>query len=156
MVQTAIQRYKERQHPSNRQLVKEMLIHAVYGQLGKSESEELDGLIDRLTDSLCSPTHQELEYDTNIFHIAHTMQEPDDLEDVRTVLQPVKFPLLEEIQQVSPDMQLEPTWDMENEKAKNQPQSCIMFSVTTTQQRDLADTGASVSATGIKGVRHPP
>jgi hypothetical protein len=70
MVQTTLKRYKERQHPSNRQSVKEMLIHAVYGQLGRPESNELDGLIDHLTDSLCNPTqHQESDYDTNIFHL---------------------------------------------------------------------------------------
>ena len=69
MVQTTIQRYKERQHPSNRQSGKEMLINAVHGQLGKPESDEFDGLIDHLTDSLCSQTHQEPDYDTNIFHL---------------------------------------------------------------------------------------
>ena len=152
MVQTTIQRYKERQHPSNRQSVKEMLIHAVYGQLGKSECDELDGLIDHLTDSLCSPTHQS-DYDTNIFHMrAHAPQDAQDLADIQSGIQPVKFPLLDELRHALPSA-LDP---LSNTDANSTapPSSCITLSVTTTQQRDLADTGASVSATGIKEILH--
>ena len=130
-----------------------MLVHAVYGQLGKPESDELDGLIDHLTDSLCSMTHQEPDYATNIFHMqAHDPSASPDLADTYTEIQLVKFPLLEEIQHASstPSASI---WTTEDQDAP-EPMSCITLSVTTTQQRDLADTGASVSVTGIREILH--
>ena len=51
-----IQRYKDQQHPANRQTMNEMLVQAVYGHLGTQETDELNGLIEHLTDSLCSYT----------------------------------------------------------------------------------------------------
>ena len=154
MVQTTIQRYKERQHPSNRQSVKEMLINAVYGQLGKPESDEFDGLIDHLTDSLCSQTHQEPDYDTNIFHLhaCTASNKHQDFADIHSEMQPVKFPLLEEIHHAVEASQTH-DW-ITDEHNDPQPLSCITLSVTTTQQRDLADTGASVSATGTRELLH--
>ena len=155
MVQTTIKRYKERHHPSNRQSVREMLVNVVYGQLGKPESDEFDGLIDHLTDSLCSLTHQELEYDTNIFHLhARTVSNKlQDFADIHSEIQPVKFPLLEEIQHATETSPTQGGW-ITDEHNDSQPLSCITLSVTTTQQRDLTDTGASVSATGIRELLH--
>jgi hypothetical protein len=128
MVQTTIQRYKERQHPSNCQSVKEMLIDAVYGQLGKSECDESDGLIDHLTDSLCSPTHQS-DYDTNIFHMrAHTPQDAQDLAGMQSEIQPVKFPLLEELRHALPSS-LDPLSNTDD-NSDAPSSSCIMLSVT--------------------------
>lgn len=152
MAQTTMQRYKEKQHPANRQTMNEMLVHAVYGHLGTQETDELNGLIEHLTDSLCSYTREEPEYDGNIFHVHATRPSDEYLEfdDICAATQAVKLPLIEDIRQERHEC-LSEVAGLDSETHRS---GCITLSVTTIQQRDLADTGASVSATGIKEILH--
>ena len=157
LVQTTLQRYKDQQHPVNRQTTKDMLVQAVYGHLGGDESEALDGLIEHLTDSLCGPTRLPddamEQFDGNIFHFQAQYDDYMAPDDMAATIQPVKFPLLDQIQRglQQPGSPAPDPLDIPQERPTS---PCITISVTTVQQRDLADTGASVSATGMLEILH--
>ena len=165
LVQTTLQRYKDQQHPSTRQSTKDMLVQAVYGHLGGDDSDALEGLIEHLTDSLCGPTripdNMAEQYDGNIFHLQAQFEDYLATEDMIEAIHPVKFPLLDQIQRgiPSPSTPVPPSSATSVPLPPIQPTNpssspCITLSVTTVQQRDLADTGASVSATGMLEILH--
>jgi hypothetical protein len=157
-VQATLQRYKEQQHPANRQTTKAMLIQAVYGHLGGTESEDLDGLIEHLTDSLCGPISIPDEnsdhFDGNIFHMHAQYEDFMHAEDLAAALHPAKFPMLDQISRGDAHSQTFPVAPAPTPAESSSLSPCITISVTTVQQRDLADTGASVSATGLKEILH--
>ena len=140
-----------------------MLVHAVYGHLGSDESDALDGLIEHLTDSLCGPFRipedTAEQYDSNIFHLHAQFEDYLATEDLAATIHPVKFPLLDQVQRgISSSPTTAPAEPPDTGTAVHHADSsqppCITLSVTTVQQRDLADTGASVSATGMMEILH--
>ena len=138
MVQSTLQRYKEQQHPVNRQSTKEMLINAVYGRLDVPDSNALDGLIEHLTESLCGPNgvtddYQD-QYDENIFLLQANTDTTLPPEEMAEAIHPVKFPLLDLLQHgISPPTLVSPpdTTTVNSVPEPSSP-SCIALSVTTT------------------------
>ena len=71
-------------------------------------------------------------------------------------LHPVKFPLLDLLQHdhLTPLPTASTAASVDVTFLPSSPTPCITLSVTTLQQRDLADTGASAGATGMKEILH--
>ena len=168
VAQNALQRYRQQHHPANRQSTQKVISQAVYEQFGEEHDEfELNEFITRLTTSMLGRTDMEdpdYEHINNgsIFSMRTTQEwqraAPLKRFNQSSIHWPSKYGIScgtvshhewKEAQQPSLDedrVLQNPTTTASSE--------CITISLTTIQQRDLADTGASVSATGMKEILH--
>lgn len=172
-VQQILQRgFRQQHHPANIPSAQKVIAQAVYDQFGEDHDDEfeLNKFIARLTTSMlgtCDTTDDQDAYDNENNGMINSLQANsyDHPLDHCTAIQPVQFPLL---QQVHDDMRKYPryremaradeearTERIQTETTVEPQHECITISMTTIQQRDLlVDTGASVSATVMKEILH--
>ncbi|KAI2511379.1 hypothetical protein MHU86_2990 [Fragilaria crotonensis] len=154
MVQAALQRYRKLNHPTNRQTrqqTRAMVASKLQGHLLDSDNIDIDELVDDITESLHG--YEDDDDNTNeasLYQMQATTQPCEDLHTRHSLIQPVKFPLFDQVQSETHAQTVheETCWNMSTTDSTVSPTS-ISVSVSAIQQRDLADTGASVSATGL-------
>jgi hypothetical protein len=114
MAQTILQRYKQANHPTNRQSrqnTREVVANKLQGHLSDSPDLDFDDLVDDITDSLYDNGYDDDGYmDENgasIFsmHATPPIRITNEEQDGRPpdAIHPVKFPLLAQIHDAAPD-----------------------------------------------------
>ncbi|KAI2501046.1 hypothetical protein MHU86_13400 [Fragilaria crotonensis] len=135
-VQNTLQKYRNLNHPNNRQSrqnTREVLANRLYGHLMTQDIPDVHRLVEDITVSLLGNADDEEtedEDDDNSANICHLQAFPDSLSGAPQPVVPCP------------------------EADDGQQHTSITVSVSAVQQRDLADTGASVSATGLRNILH--
>ena len=159
-----MQQYKKQQSPSALKAAREKMIKVLQGRL--SEDDDIDDIMDQLSENYTAGQNQD-DHSASICHIATTpfddthhiqiIQEtpPDTSADIQNAIHPIRYLDLSQVyimpisQRVSEDrlevhpMQLDPVC-----------LSKALGQIHLDNRRDLADTGASVSATSRLDILH--
>jgi hypothetical protein len=155
--QATLRKYKQMNNPSNqrsRQQAREAVANKLHGHLPASSDIDLDDLVEDITESLFYTDMEEHDGGANIYCM-HATPELDNTITRSMAIQPVKYPLWAQIEDAKEFTPLLPPSEPPMETPQDMvPPTCVTVSVSVLQHRDLADTGASVSATGLRHILH--
>ena len=161
-----LRQYKRSQHPDTRQATRDRMIRVLQGELG-DPARNYEDLVDRIIDGhgdstddgyneLMFYTGHEVEYDDNmeeadttpvIYQTRVSMEETTRI--LKRTIHPVHFPTAASI-----DFAATCTIGSSTTPAPPESTEWTTKILQITVSQDLADTGASVSATGMKHILH--
>lgn len=163
-VQSILHKHKQANHPQQRHSrmhTRAALANKLQGHLMHQNIPDVDSLIADITDTLLGYSDDDEDVEDDPGATLYRLQAmpsvsglTDDagVADLTDVIHPVKFPLLHQIQDNTA-----PQWEQDQQApipAGPVQHTSVIVSVSAVQQRDLADTGASVSATGLRHILH--
>jgi hypothetical protein len=169
-----VRQYRRTQHPEHRRMARDRIINVLQTRLqqGTLEDDEgMEAIVDQLTGD-----YSDDDYLAPIFHLrAETPQTlPDShwmanislpmltTEEIRRTIHPVTYPDISELSDpramhIDPTAEDNTTHHIRQPIFKDtvvQPLNVTRISPRLDTRRDLADTGASVSATGLLSILH--
>lgn len=138
----------------SRQQAREALANKLQGHLPASSDIDLDDLVEDITESLFH-TDMEDEHDGGAtLNCLQATPELDSTFSPSMAIQPVKYHLWAQIADATETPPLLAVPDLPGERTQDSASTRVTVSVSAVQHRDLADTGASVSATGLRDILH--
>ncbi|KAI2502314.1 hypothetical protein MHU86_12118 [Fragilaria crotonensis] len=162
---STLRQYRRAQHPEHRRMARDRIINVLQTRLQQGTLEDDDEDIEAIVDQLTGD-YSDDDYIAPIFHLrAETPQTlPDShwmaqmsvptlrTEEICTSIHPVKYPDISEFMDTKRLNRIR--YPIQQENIVVQPLNVTRISPRLDTRRDLADTGASVSATGLLSILH--